>query len=549
MDEFSFEESLATLRSLVGGALNHFKSNSEAPFDIKNYIKTQEECQDLLASIGYLEQTAEALRTPLAKQLLSGSVVFKPNDNIVVQHPQYQALYGQVIAQRNALERYQTENPDLASVVKSLADSETQRSELIHRIEHIQAANKEELTALGAEMSQIRQEKRNLEGIIESLRKENAALAKSRGNKVEAIQEEMENIRRSAFMQTEKMQLLEDQNRQTLMILASEMSQLKEKLAQYESESSKNDNTSAFSEISKTREMTRQVLSLRDRKRQLVEQMVASKVDDTLAAVNKIIAEKKEEIERQKQEMTEKAKLMTQKTNEQEVLMEHVEESKKQVEILDQALIDVEESIKTMIREKELIDQRLREKVDELDIREQESNEQSAMIQGLSAQIKKLTSQIQELEKQFEESITEMEKLEMEFTEVSSTKTAMNSKISEVNAKSSNLKGEIEKCREEIEGAEKALDESTKKAAEMEEELNQAKSKLEVKMEEIRAGDERINNIRQSVADVENSIHAAEEQMVTTEAELNDVMNQNESVLNQLRDIKFRVLEKFESDK
>jgi len=244
------KESLSHLREfftniidLVKGCGDQSEIQKKVDEYFQNLLSKGTDCEYYLSAIGYLEIISDVV-----KPLTLKKEDFFPDldvDNIdIVRHPVFVSLFNHAVNLKISLEfekeKAKNSVPRLESLVQSLnsmlSEEQSARVELESKLQKQNDLNRNKIESFKSRINSDTQTIHDLEARIQSLEKENDALAKSKGKNVDQLHNELKTLQQALDMRTEKSRILEEQNRQNLMIYANDISALRSQITQLEDE-------------------------------------------------------------------------------------------------------------------------------------------------------------------------------------------------------------------------------------------------------------------------------------------------------------------------
>ncbi|EAY00640.1 hypothetical protein TVAG_134300 [Trichomonas vaginalis G3] len=196
-----------------------------------NNLFSHGDAQFYLSAVAYLQQVSDIKE---AEKLIQQTNINA--DRSIIGNPAYRSLVEKHINLVNEFEEYKAKSssaiPKLEALNTSLntmlTDEQNLRSELETRLSKTVEQHRKNIDDLRSRVTSREQMVHELEERIDKLQAENGALAKSKGRNVEAVYTELQNVKLDLELKSEKIRMVEEQNRQNLMIYANEISQLKD---------------------------------------------------------------------------------------------------------------------------------------------------------------------------------------------------------------------------------------------------------------------------------------------------------------------------------
>ena len=550
--EQNFNESLTNLKNFFtelapvlkqGGDKNEI--NQKVISEFEKLLTNGMDCSYYLSAISYLQQVDETLKSAAVQKYViqpknqSDENLIKV-DKDMMSNPSYRALLERCIQIQNEFEEFKIKTdsavPKLEALNVSLntmlSDEQNARTELEQKSQKQAENHRKIVDDLRTRITTNEQQLRELQEKYEALESENAALAKSKGRNVDSVYQEMQKVKMELDMKTEKIKVIEEQNRQNLLIYANEVSGLRDQLAQIESQNKGNDNQtqnetkSSKQQQNQNHKETRNLETLESLYQSIFEQLDRKAIETNL--LNQLIGDLASEIDHKRAFAAEMIKSLGTETNNENIiedlkaqkakLEEEIQNAKKQFEDEKETIQNLSNDLKqeqqeledlkvnqqkeieelnTGNDEKETQIQKLKEENDSLrddieEAKEKENNlasqltlsqvlvqEQTNIMQQKNAEIEKLNNELTESKHNHEKLLATNKELSDSISQFTTNNLDLTKQIEESTAEQGKLSAELTGLQAKHEALEKTKAENNAKLEELRNSITEKNTAIE----------------------------------------------------------------------
>lgn len=516
-----------------------------------------------LPAITYLQDVADQIKSPSLKSIFENKKEIS-FDGKLIENPSYRSLLDTCLKLKNEFEEFKVKTnsaiPRLEALNVSLntmlADEQSSKLELEQKMQKQMENHRKIVEDLRNRVTTRDQQIHELENKYDMLQNENVALAKSKGRNVDALFQELQKIKMDNEMKTEKIRVIEEQNRQNLLIYANEISQLKgaapvpqalaspknaeeKKTEENKVETLEEIYSSLFAEIDRKaievsviESVNANIMESLEKRREFASEMIksfgieatGSNVIEALKAqivkINDELSKSKEDFEKQKSEITALSEEL--KANEEKL----GENKKQQTEELN--------TLNQQNEDKKHVIEGLKENIDKLAQEIDAAKEKQA---SLESEISLIDTQILEQKNINEKKNKELDELSADLSsktnerdEIENTNTDISSKITTCQANIQTILGEIEEKKEQ----QKNLEEELSALNQRFNSLTKSKSDNEDMLNRLRASIEKQNTATEAtlgdVCKLETKVAQVNENLQTRIQTIRDVASSMEAV-------------------
>lgn len=295
-----------SLISIGQNSLNDSDFSAKVDVAFRDLCTNGADCEYYLTAIGYLEQISHISDALEVKHLLKDSNTI--NDPQIFLHPAFQAVSQICLQQRKEIEQLKELSQDSSVFLEKLNQVEAQKRLLEQKLRAISESSRDITDSYKKKINEQVLQIHSMKEQIENLERQNDALAKVKGKPIDSINAELNYVRTQLSNKSEKLRLQEEQNRQTLMIYATEMTELKEKMAMLEKP--QEESSIKLKEILKTSvdsalltDITMKLMEVLNEKREFLNEVLSFDTNDSYDQLSLQITSKKLIIDQQKEEL------------------------------------------------------------------------------------------------------------------------------------------------------------------------------------------------------------------------------------------------------
>ena len=583
--EQNFDEALNNLKNfftelspLVKENRDKSEINQKVISEFEKLLSNGMDCAYYSSAISCLQQANETLKSAAVQKYLiqpknpSDENLLRVDSNML-SNPAYRALLERTIQIQNEFEEFKIKTDSAVPKLEALnvtlntmlSDEQNARTELEQKSQKQAENHRKIVDDLRTRITTNEQQLRDLQEKYEALQSENAALAKSKGRNVDSVYQEMQKVKMELDMKSEKIKVIEEQNRQNLLIYANEVSTLRDQLAQVEAQSKGGENQQSDEKMSPQKQKpkeTRNIETLESLYQSLFEELDRKAIETNL--LNHLIGDLAVEIDHKREFAAEMIKSLGVETTNANIiedlksqkakLEEEIENTKKQFEEEKQTIENLSndlkqeqqeledlkvnqqkeiESINAGNDEKETQIQKLKEENDSLredieEAKEKENNlasqltlsqvlvqEQTTIMEQKNAEIEKLNNEIAENKNNHEKLLATNKELSDSITQYTTNNQDLTKQIEESTAEQGRLSAELAGLQAKHESLEKTKAENNTKLEELRGSITEKNSAIEATSSDISKLTTKVTQVNenlegriQSIRDVAQSMES-----------------------------------------